>query len=63
MVAKSATIRIDEVSQGRSVDREPEIILKLRADVLLLTAMVHDVQERVAKLEPKSDAAPLRDLT
>lgn len=63
MVAKSATIRIDEVSRGRSVDREPEIILKLQADVLLLNAMVHDLQARVAKLEPASDAKPLRDLT
>ena len=63
MVAKSATIRIDELSRGVQEDREPEIILKLRADVLLLTAMVRDLQERVAKLEPKSDAAPLRDLT
>lgn len=63
MVTKSTTIRVDEMSRGISVDREPEIILKLQADVLFLNAMVHDLQTRVAKLEPKDDATPLRDLS
>lgn len=61
MVTKTATICIE--NHGVTVDREHDIILKLQADVLLLSAKVSDLQTRVANLEPKGDTTPLRDLS